>query len=87
MSSLLAIQFPPKTPKTESWFSQKLIKAPYNGDMTSAGSKFNATHNTEDVPPCESTPVNDVATMADWFDICRWEDEGGAIGRSAADGD
>jgi hypothetical protein len=38
-------------------------------------------------PSTEFTSVNDAATMADWSDICRWEDEGGAIGRSAADGD
>ncbi|WP_263356141.1 hypothetical protein [Acidicapsa ligni] len=24
---------------------------------------------------------------SDWLDICRWEDEGGALGRSEADGE
>jgi hypothetical protein len=35
--------------------------------------------------PFEFTPANDADSIEDQFAICRWEDDGGPVGRENAD--
>jgi hypothetical protein len=44
-------------------------------------------HDPESDSLCEFALFADQPARFDLPDICRWEDEGGAIGRSEADGD